>query len=377
MLKLGRVGVLTPAQGRDMAKETLADVTHGEDPADTRRRARCSTLREYLDVSYGPWLLDNRKAGSAMLGRLRAGCADLLDKKLADVNPWAIEQWRSPYIKRGAIVSANRHLAYLRSALSRAVEWRVIKSNPIAGVKCLKEDHARQGQIRTLSPEEEARLWTAVDAREDRLRSERDRGNLWRRTRGLPEIQNLRKVAYADFGKPFITLALHSGLRRGELFAAEWRDVDLDKAILTVRAEVAKSGKTRYVPLNAIVLECLRKWREQSSGEGILFPSPQGGGKLTSVKRLWAVLMREAGIDGVRLHDLRHTFCSRLLQAGVDAATVRDLAGHSNLSITTLYLHSDPASRIAAVAKLAMPESNVIPLTEASRKAIGTRGGKR
>ena len=83
-------------------------------------------------------------------------------------------------------------------------------------------------------------------------------------------------------------------------------------------------------------------------------------------------------LSGLRLHDMRHTFCTRLLQAGVDVATVRDLAGHSDLSVTSVYLHSGPASRIAAVAKLAAsPRDNVISLEKPPRMAQGERKGGR
>lgn len=359
MFRIGPASTLTVAQARSIAKEHLADVTKGKDPRETRQKARCDTLRDFLDGKYGEWLLANRKAGAYMLARLKTGCADLLDKKLADINPWAIEKWRKPYIERKAKVNCNRHLAYLKSCLAHAVEWGVISESKIADVKRLKVDADRQGQIRTLTAEEEVKLWAAVDAREERIRQERDNHNKWCRIRGYEEWPDLRKTAYADFAKPLLTVALYTGARRGELFSLEWQDVNWDRAVLTIRAEVAKSGKTRRIPLNAVALECLKNLRAQSTGEELLFPSPQGGGKLTDIKKLWASLMKDASIQGLRLHDLRHTFATRCLQAGADVKTVSELLGHSDISITSRYLHSDDTVKAAAVARIVTPDNTI------------------
>jgi integrase len=358
MQKIARVSAISLPEVRRRAKLIFAAVLNGADPREERRKARCVTLREFLDDPYGPWLIANRKAGAIMLERLRKGCKSLLDKKLTDINPWAIEQWRKPYVARGVRVSCNRHLSYLKSCIARAVEWRIVPSNPVAAVKRLKVDGARQNRIRTLSAEEEARLFDALDRRDSDIRSGRTSGNEWRSARGrapMPDFTNLR---FTDYLKPLIILALNSGLRRGELFGLEWPDIDLEKAILTVRAESAKSGKTRRVPLNATALDALQAWRAQSPGAGLVFTSPATGERLTSIRTAWGNLMREARVADFTPHGLRHTFASRLVLAGADLATVRELCGHSDITITAKYLHSDSGAKIAAVALLA-PETDV------------------
>ena len=233
--KLGSTQVLTAAQARDRAKEVLADVTKGIDPFERKRRAEVPTLRVFLTKEYGPWLKANRKSGAYMAKRLEKGCESLLDTKLTDINPWLVEKWRREYLKREALVSSNRHLAYLKSALTRAVEWGFLHENPILKVKRAKEDV--RAKIRYLTPEEETALMAELDKREKTIRVKRESHNEWCRERGYPEWPALHDAAYADYLKPMILLSLHTGMRRGEVFSLDWQDVNLGAALLTIRGE--------------------------------------------------------------------------------------------------------------------------------------------
>ena len=114
----------------------------------------------------------------------------------------------------------------------------------------------------------------------------------------------------------------------------------------------AKSGKTRYVPLNDEAVRILKTWRTSDvTPTGYVFPGA-GGERLIDVKTAWKPLLRVAGVTGFRFHDLRHTFASRLVMAGVDLNTVRELLGHADLKMTLRYAHLAPEHKAAAVAKL-------------------------
>ena len=148
-----------------------------------------------------------------------------------------------------------------------------------------------------------------------------------------------------------ILLFLHTGLRRGEVFNLTWADVDLGRANLTVRGTGAKSQQTRHVPLNTEALAVLKGWRDQTKSDDLIFPG-KNGERFNNIRRSWAGVLDAAKISGFRLHDLRHTFASRLVMAGVDLNTVRELLGHSDYAMTLRYAHLAPEHKAAAVARL-------------------------
>lgn len=350
-LVIGRVGVLTPAQARDRAVEILADATKGIDPVAAKKAAQVQDFAAYLAHEYGPWVQAHRKDGAATLARLKACFPELSRKPLAEINPWLVEKWRAARLKDGIQpATVNRDLVALKACLSKAVEWGLLEAHPLTHVKPSLVDHAPK--VRFLDGDEEARLRAALDAREERLRAERDSANAWRRARGYERLPDLRARPFVDYLKPLVLVAINTGLRRGELFSLAWDHVDLARALLTVGGATAKSGRTRHVPLNAEALNTLEGWRAQAfESAGLVFPGKDGR-RLTSLKSAWRGLMTAAGIPAFRFHDTRHHFASRLVMAGVDLNTVRELLGHSDIQMTLRYAHLAPEHKALAVSRL-------------------------
>jgi integrase len=188
-----------------------------------------------------------------------------------------------------------------------------------------------------------------MDNREMKHRAERERFNQWRRERGYEEYPAF--ATFTDHLKPIVLLALNTGMRRGELFNLKWEDVHFAGQILTVVGETAKSGKTRHIPMNKEALSVLRDWHEQRKESELVFPSADGG-RLDNIKTSWEGLIKAAQIKNFRFHDLRHDFASKLVMAGVDLNTVRELLGHADIKMTLRYAHLAPEKLAAAVAKL-------------------------
>lgn len=345
-----------PEVARQVAVQKLAEALSGQDPNEAKRKARAKakerTLKAFIEEVYAPWAETHIKSHKNTLTRLKANFRELENKKLSEITPGAVAKWRAGRIKQGRKVSTvNRDFDDLKSVLSKAVEWgEGLSENPIAKVKRLRVDDA--AKVRFLSDEEDRALRQALDDREERIRRERDSANAWRRERGYDLLPDLREVVFADYLKPMVLLSLHTGMRRGEVFSLTWANIDLDLKLLTVSGETAKSSHTRHIPLNRIAQETLADWRDQAPDpEGLVFPGASGE-RFNNTRRSWTGVLKAAKITGFRWHDLRHTFASRLVMAGVDLNTVRELLGHSSIAMTLRYAHLAPEHRAAAVAKL-------------------------
>jgi integrase len=350
-ISLGRSEVILPDKARERARDILAGAQFGEDPMEERRLAKAHTLGSFIDEVYEPWAAANIRTAAATVARLKASFAEHLDKKLGDLTPWIVEKWRAGRIKDGAkAATANRDLDDLKSSLTKAAAWGLIDANPIAGVKRSKIDAARSARF--MSADEEARLRRALDDREERVRRERDSANAWRAERQYELLPDLRAGAFADYLKPLALVSLHTGMRRGELFALTWQSVDLAAGRITVHGATAKSGTTRHVPLNSEALAVLRGWHDQAADNaGLVFPGKDGAA-FNNVRRSWEGVLRAARITRFRWHDMRHTFASNLVMAGVDLNTVRELLGHSDYKMTQRYAHLAPEHKAAAVENL-------------------------
>jgi integrase len=358
--RLGTYPNLSVEGARALAKETAGDVARGTDPQARRKaereqaqRDRHSTLRAFLDGRYEPWAQTHLKSATFQLARLRSDFADHLDQQLHAFNPFLVEGIRQRWKKAGAKPrSINRDIQRLQSVLSRAVEWGVLDRHPLAGLKQLKAD--KTGRVRFLTADEEAALRSALVKREEQLRQARIRFNTWRIARSkapLPE----RTGDYLDHLRPLVLLALNTGLRRGELLGLTWGAVNFDAKLLTVVAETAKSGHTRRVPLNAEAFAVLSAWHERRGKPGqdsLVFPGADGA-RMRRIDTAWASLMKTASITNFRLHDCRHHFASKLVQAGVDLYTVKELLGHSEIAMTERYSHLAPDNLRLAVEKVA------------------------
>lgn len=347
--KLGRFGVTPVADARMEAMRLLLMVASGEDPGGTARPVRqIVTLRDFLHEQYEPWVRQHHRAADATLYRLRATTSAFLDVKLDKITHAELERWRTQRLRSGAKpATIDRDISALRGALSRAVEWGLLRNHPASKLKMLNESD--DGPPRYLDPGEETRLRASLEKREERLVRERRNANRWREARGYPLLPDLGVQPFADRLKPMVLLSMNTGMRRGEVFKLRWRDVDLAQQVLTVRSASAKSKRRRDIFLNAEALATLEAWRGMcDSNTDLVFPGDSGKA-LTNTKRSWAAVLTDAGINGFRWHDLRHHFASKLAMAGVDLNTIRELLGHSDYKMTLRYAHLAPSHKRKAV----------------------------
>jgi len=269
---------------------------------------------------------------------------------MESITPLEIIRWRDQRMSNGLKPGGvNRPISALKAMLNRAVEWGVIDQNPLRVVKPVPE--AKSPIVRYLTEEEETRLFASLDRRQAEMRNKRRKYNAWCIERGRAPFPWLDNLPYTDHLKPIVTLAMHTGLRRNELFTLRREHVDLERRILRVDGLTTKTQQTRFVPLNDVAMRVLQDWMASNIGEGdYVFTSRATGGPFDNIDSSWRGILADAEIERFRFHDLRHTFASRLVMAGVELYTVGQLLGHQCLETTQRYAHLSP--RHEAMAKL-------------------------
>lgn len=348
---MGSAEHLALDDARNIARKIIAEFIQTGLPNIAKPKMRLQmTLASFLEEHYAPWARRELKGADNYFDRIKRVFAEGLTKPLHEIDAIWVERWWSGRLQTqtqagGTITKATawRELASLRSVLSKAVKWGMLDTNPLLRLR-MKAAQPRS-VVRFLSPAEEKRLRQALSERDASLATARASANEWRRARKRPLFPEIPTGAYAGHLTPIVLLAMNTGLRKGELLALEWSDINLEARMLTIRREHAKSGKQRHVPLNAEALTVLTQWASQVGDCGAVF-------RVTSVKNGWESLLMSAKIEDLRFHDLRHHFASRLVMAGVDLNTVRELLGHADLTMTLRYAHLAPEHLAAAVAKL-------------------------
>lgn len=352
---LGRHPVMTVTGARKAALGALKEsADHGAPlaviEASKPNADKPIMLGDFIREHFAPWAKANQKAGQATVDALEACFGDLYERELRSIVAFDIERFKTKRRKAGILpATVNRDLDRIRKVYSCAVEWGFLSEHPLRRVKRIKVDNER---VRYLSADEETRLREVLAERENERKASRARHNAWHDARGTVGHPQWPADGFTDHIMPMVLLALNTGLRRGEVFGLDWRSVNLPAKLLTVEAGNAKSGKTRHLPLNDEALDVLKRWKEQHGGAGRVFPSASGA-RFDNINKAWNGIVDAAQLSDFHFHDLRHDFASKLVMAGVDLNTVRELLGHADIKMTLRYAHLAPGKLAAAVAKLA------------------------
>jgi integrase len=230
--------------------------------------------------------------------------------KVADVAFTDIDALHRKVSKTGATYRANRTVAILSKMFSLAVRWGMRETNPVRGI----ERNTEYLRRRYLSPDELARLIKALAEYPDQQTA-----NIFR-------------------------LLLLCGARRGEVLGMRWADLDLTAGIWSKPPSSTKQKEHHQVPLSAPARQLLNEIRAaQSAKHRVLgtyvFPGAGDTGHTVEIKKAWRSICKAAGITGLRIHDLRHSFASQLASGGASLPLIGALLGHSNPSTTQRYAH--------------------------------------
>lgn len=229
----------------------------------------------------------------------------------------------------------NKKVGLLRAALAKAVRANRIAHNPLDAIECLSD--ARPPVWRFLSEDElDALLGVLKDGKDTKVERKGIRGNYTTRLG-----QNLDLYRLSLF-------LVNTGARIGEALALKWRDVSLNRKTIclhtTKAATRGRSAKPRHIPLNAVMVEMMKAL---SRDDEKVFPIVED-----NLRRTFERACELAGIGHCRIHDLRHTFASGLAMAGIPLNTIRELLGHTSMTMTLRYAHLCPSVKAEAVEAL-------------------------
>lgn len=258
------------------------------------------------------------------------------NKYLAAISPELVEGYKASRKGHVSPASINRELALLKTIMAKAVEWRRISVNPIAGKAVRKFPEG----------EKEMRFLTAVESR------------------------RLINSATGHL-KPFLIIALNTGMRRNEILTLKWENLDINKGEIVVRPEVSKSKKRRVVPMNGEVAAAILKIEKRSP---YVFFNPETNKNVRDIKGPFLTAKTRAKIKGqLRVHDLRHTAASWMIEDGTDIITVKEILGHASVITTQKYCHSTRETKLMAVTRLSRRFRTDILVDTKPKKAQSTR----
>ena len=171
--------------------------------------------------------------------------------------------------------------------------------------------------------------------------------------------------------RPIVVVALQTGMRQGEILGLRWEHVDFDHK--TIYVAHTKTGRPRRIPISQPVAVELRSLRQDASQDEHVFSYGRTGLKLTTFRHTWERACKQAHISGLRFHDLRHTFATRLRAKGVHEMDIMSLLGHTTLQMTSRYTHAMPQNLRSAVDSLNKQPLPFRPKAGSNRSAPRSR----
>jgi integrase len=229
------------------------------------------------------------------------------------ITPELIERYKATRKDAGANpATINRELACLKTIFNIAILWGKLDSSPAKQIRRFPVNNIRE---KILSDEDMRRLVEAAD----------------------PRI------------KPVLIIALSTGMRRNEILGLKWQNVHFEGKYIFI--EYSKSGKTRQIPMNDLIVETLKNIPRVS--EFVFYNSKKNKNvSLFAVRDAFLRACEKARIKGLRFHDLRHCAASAMVRKGIDLVTVSKILGHSSIQMTMRYAHPTPENMRLAINSL-------------------------
>ncbi|RYE69411.1 MAG: DUF4102 domain-containing protein [Oxalobacteraceae bacterium] len=316
-IKIGSYGDITFDQARKKARQLKAEIVLGDDPTSRKKAKKAIPLYRELAEQHRTHAQNHLRRPSNVESVLDNHLLPKWGKlRLDEIKTQDIAKWLAEKAREGM---APATIEKIRVTLNRSFElggqWEMPGAvpNPVKHVPRRKVDNARD---RYLTTAEAQRLLKAVEESEN------------------PQLKHI------------VGLLLLTGCRKMELLQAKWENVDVERQTLFL--PITKNGHSRHVPLSReaiAIIETLPRFENCPW----LLPNPKTRKPYTDIKRAWTTARNSAGLESVRIHDLRHTSASMMINAGIDLFAVGKVLGHRNSESTSRYSHLSNYTLLHAV----------------------------
>ena len=307
-IALGGFGALTVDEARGVANQHKATIAQGLDPKQLRdEKLAVMKFEEFTLTLYLPHAKANKRSANSDEAKLRMYLIPAFGKlELAKITTQAIQRYQNKLIVTLSPATANRHLSLLHRLFVLAEQWGYADKNPCRGINKFKENNKRQ---RFLSDKEIRALFVAAD-----------------------EDENQIAAAYVKF-------LLLTGVRKSEGLAAKWSDIQVVAGHASWYIPHTKSGRSRYVILNAMAIQIL-EGIDRIPDNPYVFPGKVVGKPINNPIKAFKRMIKKAGIESsFRLHDIRHTVASLIINNGGTLYDVQATLAHANAKMSERYAH--------------------------------------
>lgn len=320
--KLANAADVSVQQARELCERARARVAMGEElkspptpqAAIAVEVARAPTLNTFFEKRYLPFIKSNNSSGQSDVSLYKNHIKPLLGKlRLHDITYEHIGTVIDKAKSKLAHSTCNRLVVLLRYIFNLAIKWETpgITKNPTANYSIKQPAMFRE---RYLSADEVQRLLEELNCSLNR---------------------QLKYIV------PFLLL---TGARKTEVLTARWCDIDFERKFW--RIPISKNGRARHVPLSAAAVALLNSMPNKRNA--LIFANPETDKAYSNIYGSWNTARMRAGLADVRMHDLRHSFASFLVNAGCSLYEVQKILGHSQIKITQRYSHLSQASLLRA-----------------------------
>lgn len=265
-----------------------------------------------LAGEYIQWMDGRHKSAKSKGYRINAMLSHFGNLPLRRFNTLVVEQYQTGLINQELKpASVNKNISILKAMFKKAVHWNMVEEHTLKLIGRVKLLPVNNRRLRFLSHE---------------------------------ECQALINTCKPHL-KPIVITALNTGMRRGEILGLKWEQVDLRHGFILL--DITKNGERREIPINQTLRETLKGVTRRVDSPYVFID--RDGKQFQEIKRSFKTALKKAGITDFRFHDLRHTFASHLVMAGVDITTIKELLGHKTLTMTLRYAHLAPSHKVKAV----------------------------